>query len=71
MSFVKHFLDRGYQIVPIDRCALVLPGEKEGSPTEGLAVLEMDDVLEGGSDKHDQLLLDIAKSITFGKVKGV
>ena len=44
ISFVKMFLDRGYKIVSVDRCALVLPGERDGSPTEGLAVLEMDDV---------------------------
>ena len=42
------FPGRGYTIVSVDRCALTLPGESEGSPTEALAVLEMDDVLEGG-----------------------
>ena len=71
VSFVKQFLDRGYKVVSIDRCALVLPGKEPGSPTEGLAVLEMDDVLEGGGDRHDQILTDIATKITFGKIKEV
>ena len=30
--------------MPMDRCALTLPGNEEGSPTRGLVVLEMDDV---------------------------
>ena len=71
VSFVKQFLDRGYQVVSIDRCALVLPGKEPGSPTEGLAVLEMDDVLEGGGDRHDKILTDIATTITFGNVNEV
>ena len=71
VSFVKQFLDRGYQVVSIDRCALVLPGKQPGSPTEGLAILEMDDVLEGGGDRHVQILTDIASKITFGKIKEV
>ena len=71
VSFVKQFLDRGYKVVSVDRCALVLPGKEPGSPTEGLAVLEMDDVLEGGTDRHDQILTDIATKITFCKIKEV
>ena len=58
-------------MVSIDRCALVLPGKEPGSPTEGLAVLEMDDVLEGGGGRHDKILTDIATKITFGKIKEV
>ena len=58
-------------MVSIDRCALVLPGKQPGSPTEGLAILEMDDVLEGGGDRHDQILTEIASKITFGKIKEV
>ena len=34
-------------------------------------MLEMDDVLEGGGDRHDKILTDIAAKITFGKIKEV
>ena len=35
ISFVKLFLDRGYKIVAVDRCVLVLPGEEDGPPPRG------------------------------------
>ena len=69
VSFVKQFLDRGYVYVPMDRCALTLPGEGEGSTTRGLVVLEMDDVMEGGSDEHEAIMTDIANKITFGNIR--
>ena len=71
ISFVKLFLDRSYNIVAVDRCVLVLPGEEEGAPTEGLAVLEMDGVLEGGNERHDAILEEIVAKLTFGKIKEV
>ena len=60
VSFVKQFLDRGYVYVPMDRCALTLPGEEEEDPTRGLVVLEMDDVMEGGDEEHEKIMADIA-----------
>ena len=71
VSFVKQYLDRGYVHVPMDRCALTLPGEEEGSPTKGLVLLEMDDVMEGGDEEHETFMTDIASKIIFGKIKEV
>ena len=67
VSFVKQFLDRGYVYVPMDRCALTLPGTEEGSPTRGLVLLEMDDVMEGGDEEHETFMADIASKIILGK----
>ena len=50
---MKQFLDRGYVYVPMDRCALTLPGAEEGSLTRGVVLLEMDDVMEGGDEDHE------------------
>ena len=67
VPFVKQFLDKGYQFVPMDRCALILPGKEPGSPTRGLVVLEMDDAMEGGDERHEAIMTDIASKIIFGK----
>ena len=50
--------------------AVTLPGEEPGSPTQGLVVLEMDDVMEGGGEQHEAIMTDIASRITFGTNKG-
>ncbi len=71
VSFVKQFLDKGYQFVPMDRCALTLPGREPGSPTRGLVVLEMDDVMGGRDEQHEAIMTDIASRITFGQIKQV
>ena len=63
---MKQFLDKIYQFVPMDRCALTLPGEEPGSPTRGLVVLEMDDVMEGGDEQHEAIMTDIASRTTLG-----
>ena len=71
VTFVSLFTKRGYVICPLERCVLVLPGKKPGEPTRGVALLEMDDVLEGGDSDHDDLMSSIAKDIVFGKTKRV
>ena len=71
VSFVKQLLDRCYVFVPMDRCALTLPGDDLDSPTKGLVVLEMDDVMEGGDDQHEAIVTNIASNIIFGKIKAV
>ena len=55
----------------MDRCALALPGEDPDSPTKGLVVLEMDDVMEGGDEQHGTIMTDIASNINFGNIKEV
>ena len=69
--FVKQFLDRGYAYVPMDSCALTLPGEEEGSPTTGLVVFGMDAVMEGGDEQHEAIMTDIATKTCFGPIKEV
>ena len=68
---MKQFLDRGYVYVPVDRCALALPGAEEGDPTKGLVTLEMADVMEGGDEDHEAHMADVATKINFGKIKEV
>jgi len=71
VTFVGVFVRRGFVVNPLDRCVLTLPGAKEGDPTQGIALLEMDDVLEGGNIVHQKILADIATEITFGKSKSL
>ena len=68
---MKMFEEQGFVVTPFDRCAMVLPGPNKGDPTEGIAVLDMDDGLEAGTERHDRALKEIARKITFGKVKAV
>ena len=69
ITFVKHFTDRGYVMNRCDPCALVLPGDRKESPTSGVAILEMDDVLEGGDERHEALMQDMSTVVQFGKTR--
>ena len=53
VTFVSLFTDRGYEVNPLERCALTLPGKAKGSHTKAVVVLEMDDVMEAGDKDHD------------------
>ena len=69
VSFVRKFLDQGFQLNGLDRCVLVLPDERNPSESKGVALLEMDDVMEGGDSDHDSRLENIASQIDFGKTR--
>ena len=46
-------------------------GDSTLRKTQGIAVLEMDDVEEGGNAEHQAALASIAKNVTFGKSRCV
>jgi hypothetical protein len=63
----KLVTEHGYRLCPYDRCVLTLPGAKEGAPTRGVIVLEVDDTLEGGEAEHIEQMKLLKESIRFGK----
>ena len=69
VSFVKKFISLGYVMNRCDPCAMVLPGPSEKAKSRGIAILEMDDVLEGGDELHEKNMDALGKLVTFGKVK--
>ncbi|OLQ12867.1 hypothetical protein AK812_SmicGene3197 [Symbiodinium microadriaticum] len=63
----------GYKLCPFDRCVLVLhadPSEKleDQDKTQGIVVIEIDDVLEAGSPRHREKMELLEKRFNFGKV---
>ena len=48
VSFLAYFIDEGYKINRLERCALTLHGHGVTSRSRGVVLLEMDDVMEGG-----------------------
>ena len=55
-----------------DRCVLTLDGKKEENEdenrTQGIIVIEVDDVLEAGGPRHQALMKKLESIFTFGKV---
>ena len=63
----------GYKLCPFDRCVLVLdadPNEKleDQEKTQGIVVVEIDDLLEAGSQRHREKMALLEKRFRFGKV---
>ena len=63
----------GYKLCPFDRCVLVLdadPNEKleDQEKTQGIVVIEIDDLLEAGSQRHREKMNLLEKRFRFGKV---
>ena len=48
-----------------------MPGPTKTSPSKGLAVLEMEDVLEGGDADHQEAPAIIATQVDFSKSRCV
>jgi len=71
VTFLGMFTRRGYVINPFDRCSLTLPGPVPGSPTKGIALLEMDDVMGAGDKDHNRFLAAIGQDIVLGKTEVV
>eukprot|EP00435_Cladocopium_sp_Y103_P035990 s2457_g9.t1 len=55
-SFLEVLLDLGYRINPYDRCVLTLDNDDRSAdaPTEGILLIEVDDVLESGGEVHQR-----------------
>ena len=64
----------GYRVNVYDRCVLTLDSQAEpgGDPsalkTEGIMVLEVDDILEAGGPRHRAKMDELEKKLRFGKV---
>ena len=67
-SLLKHTGKLGYKVCPYEPCVLVLPADRPSEPTRGLMVIEVDDVIEGGDEKHRSLVKQLEGIITFGKI---
>ena len=69
------FLNRGYVRNNYEKCALALPPTsvatgKKGSPcSDGVVLIEVDDILEGGNDRHRALMEEFYSKFKCGKRK--
>ncbi|CAE7228874.1 pol [Symbiodinium sp. CCMP2592] len=66
-SFLQKTGKLGYKICPYEPCILVLPADEPNQSTQGVLVIEVDDVIEGGDQHHRQQMASLEDSITFGK----
>ena len=68
-SFLEVVLDLGYRINPYDRCVLTLDSEDRSShaPTEGILIIEVDDILESGGEIHQRKMKLLQERLRFGK----
>ena len=60
----------GYRVNAYDRCVLTLDNESgiPGHPTEGIIVVEVDDILESGNERHRNKMAWLEKKLRFGKI---
>ena len=63
----------GYRVNVYDRCVLTLDGPEskdpnEAVPTQGILVLEVDDMLEAGNETHRQKMKILEQKLRFGKI---
>ena len=69
-SFLKILTQQlAYRICPFDRCVLTLDSESraEGAETQGILVIEIDDVLEAGGEEHAKRMQWLEDRLRFGK----
>ena len=62
--------DLGYRVNVYDRCVLTLDASEDtkNAKTEGIMVLEVDDILEAGNERHREKMALLEKKLRFGKV---
>ncbi|CAK8990659.1 Integrase catalytic domain-containing protein, partial [Durusdinium trenchii] len=61
--------DLGFEVNPYDKCVLTLPSADPSKKlTEGFLVIEVDDIAEAGSARHQELMTKMESMLTFGKV---
>ena len=60
----------GYHVNSYDKCILTLPSQdpREGAPTEGFMVIEVDDIAEAGNARHEAKMKEMETMLKFGKV---
>ena len=59
----------GYRISPFDRCVLTLdsPSHAADAETQGVIVVEVDDILEAGNAEHQKRMAWLETKLRFGK----
>ncbi|CAE7808271.1 GIP, partial [Symbiodinium sp. CCMP2456] len=64
-------LQLGYRINAYDRCVLTLDskeGDEHPKQTQGIIVIEVDDLLEAGGKRHQTLMRQLEERFKFGKI---
>ena len=54
-SLTVDLLDLGYQKNPYDKCVYTLKSDDPKGENEGHVLLDVDDFIEGGSDRHRRI----------------
>ena len=75
VGFDTYLQSLGYERNPYEKCAMVLPpssdgtvrGKKQNYENEGLVLIEVDDILEGGNARHRKLMKEFYSVYNFGK----
>ena len=67
-SFLQRTGRLGYKVCPYEPCVLILPSKDAERPTQGVMVIEVDDIIEGGDERHRQLMTELEGEVTFGKI---
>ena len=80
-SLVEFLEKLGYVRNPYEKCAMVLPpdrkallddkpsGGRKDPVNDGLILIEVDDVLEGGTQRHRKLMENSTKNISAENVR--
>ena len=72
-SLVSYLTKLGYVRNPYEKCAMILPPPvgSDSVENEGIILIEVDDVLEGGNARHKKLMEQFYRQYTFGKRKRI
>ena len=72
-SLVTYLTKLGYVRNPYEKCAMILPPPvgSDSVENEGIILIEVDDVLEGGKARHKKLMEQFYRQYTFGKRKRI
>ena len=62
-----------YRVSYASQCTFILPADSSdpNQETKGFVVLEVDDLLEAGTEEHEKKMKDLRKRFQFGKVSSL
>ncbi len=65
--------DLGYKLNDYDKCVATLPSldPHPKARTDGFLVIEVDDIAEGGGERHQKKMAELEKKLKFGKVESL
>lgn len=75
-SFLELCVSAGYRVNCYDRCVLTLDGKEAGKEdsrtyTQGIMVIEVDDILEAGNKVHREKMQWLEGRLKFGKIQNL